>query len=121
MRPVGGQAALGKDQHKGARPQRLRQLGVVEPYADARLAKRQPQSEEAEQRGQADLVGDPGRHDGDQHHDCANEQHEGGIAGNHGRLSMTAPKPRRSSEPTVCQMGCYQPGDHFRHSCTNQA
>ena len=62
--PVGGQAALGEDQHEGTEAEGLGEPRVVEPDADAVLAEREAEPEEDEQRGQAKAVRQPGRHDG---------------------------------------------------------
>ena len=74
--PVGGEAAFRQDQHQRDKPERLGQVRVVEPDAEAALAERQAESEEDEECGQAGAVRQPGRHDGREHRGRADQQVE---------------------------------------------
>ncbi len=62
--PVGGQTALGQDQHERGEPERLGEARVVEPDAEPALAERQAEPEEDKQGGKAEAVRQPGGHDG---------------------------------------------------------
>ncbi len=66
LAPAGGQTALGQDDRQGREAEGVRQLGVLEPDAEAGLPERHAHQQVDEQRGQAGARREPHGQDGEQ-------------------------------------------------------